>query len=200
MDPGEVTSIHVQRAISGNRESLDWVVARLSPLLVAQARFRLGESLRHCDPEDIVHDAWIVALPKLDDLVSRDGRFTPVLLRFLSVTVLNKVRNLLRAQIRAGAAGLERDITSPLSGAVTRAMRVERDEMIRETLDSLDPADREVLLLRGVEQVPAKAAAIVLRISEEAVSKRYRRALAKLRARLPGTVFDELADESESPH
>jgi RNA polymerase sigma factor (sigma-70 family) len=87
-----------------------------------------------------------------------------------------------------------REFSAEQSGVVSRALRNERHEAVREALDSLEPKDREVVLLRGVEQVPAKAAAVVIGVSEEAVSKRFRRALAKLRARLPGSVFDEIVD------
>src|SRR5262245_40615244 len=50
-DPDAVTSIHVQRAKHGDEASLDWIVRRFTPLLLAQARYRLGASLRaHYDP------------------------------------------------------------------------------------------------------------------------------------------------------
>ena len=74
-DPGALTSLHVRRAADGDSESLGWVVARLSPLLLAQADYRLGPVLRSLyDPEDLVNDTWIVALPRLPELPARDGR------------------------------------------------------------------------------------------------------------------------------
>ncbi|MCA8942541.1 MAG: sigma-70 family RNA polymerase sigma factor [Planctomycetes bacterium] len=196
-DP-DLTSLHVRRAIGGDDESLGWLVERLSPLLQAQARYRLGPKLAfRCDPEDVVHDAWLTTLPRIAELPPRDGRFTPVLLKFLSTTILNRVRNLLRDYARHGTESLPPfDMSSDRSGAVTQAMRHERVDAVRAALDSLETGDREVILLRGVEQQPAKLVGVLLEISEEAVSKRYRRALEKLRARLPGSVFDELSPDA----
>ena len=52
--------------------------------------------------------------------------------------------------------------------------------------------DREIILLRGIEELSTKSVAMLLELSPDAVYKRYRRALQKLRARLPGSVFDEI--------
>lgn len=190
----DATSMHVRRAIGGDDHSLAWLVERLSPLLTAQARYRLGPKLAaRCDAEDVVHDAWLTTLPRINELSARDGRFTPVLLKFLSTTILNRVRNMLREYARHGTESLPpMELSSERSGAVTQAIRHERAGAMHDVLNSLDSKDREIILLRGVEQQPAKVVSVVLEISEEAVSKRYRRALEKLRSRLPQSVFDEL--------
>jgi hypothetical protein len=41
----DLTSFHVLRSEQGNTASLEWVVQRFSPLLLAQAEFRLGPRL-----------------------------------------------------------------------------------------------------------------------------------------------------------
>jgi hypothetical protein len=43
-DPDAVTTIHVQRAKHGDEESLNWVVQRFTPLLLAQACGPIGAS------------------------------------------------------------------------------------------------------------------------------------------------------------
>jgi RNA polymerase sigma-70 factor (ECF subfamily) len=56
-------------------------------------------------------------------------------------------------------------------------------------VSGLDPIDREVLALRHLEQLSRADAAQVLGISQEAVAKRYFRALKRLRdmlATMPG--------------
>ena len=58
-----------------------------------------------------------------------------------------------------------------------------------KSLNGLDPIDREVLALRHFEQFGRAEAALVLRISQEAGTKRYFRALKRLEdmlATLPG--------------
>ena len=84
-DDGQDTSFHARRAAEGEIESLDWIVRRFSPLLLAQARFRMGESLRrYVSPEDVVQEVWAVGLDRLPGLKPRAGRLTPVFLKFLS--------------------------------------------------------------------------------------------------------------------
>ena len=41
----EPTTMHVRRAIDGDRTSLEWLVTRLSPYLRAQASYRLGPAM-----------------------------------------------------------------------------------------------------------------------------------------------------------
>lgn len=196
-----MTTFHVRRAIDGDTQSLSWVVGRLSPLLLAHAAYRMGPLIRrHHDPEDLVNDAWLVVLPKLTDLPARNGRHTPVLLKFLSTTVLYRVQNLAKKYAR-GKRELDAkpegsdpmaDVPADASGAVTRAIRGELTEGIRRSIDELEPKDRDVLMLRGIEQQPVQTVAMLLDLKEDAVSKRYRRALKKLRGHLPGCVFEEL--------
>lgn len=200
-DADTLTTMHVRGAIAGNRESLDWVVTRLSPLLLAHASYRLGPLLRNsCDPHDLVSEAWLVALPRLAELPSRSGRYTPVLLRFLSTTIVNKVLSLARAHARRGADRASAmtafdpldELPAETSGVITAAVRRERWDRVREALDGLDDADREVILLRGIEQLSPAAIAVQLDSTAAAIARRYQRAVGKLRARLPGSIFDEL--------
>ena len=69
------------------------------------------------------------------------------------------------------------------------AQRAERLLRVQEALNSLDPIDREVLVLRHFEQLGRAEAAQILGITQEAGAKRYFRALKRLKdaqATLPG--------------
>ena len=50
-------------------------------------------------------------------------------------------------------------------------------------------------MLRGIEQQSNTTVALLLDLTPAGVSMRYARALERLRARLPGSVFDELSEE-----
>jgi RNA polymerase sigma factor (sigma-70 family) len=199
---GLLTTQHVRRAKTGDADSLAWLARRLSPLLLAQARYRLGPALRRSvDPEDLVNDVWAVALPALAQLEARQGRETPVLLRFLATTLLYRVNELARRHVRRhgqrsrgmeSADGCSQLAASDSLGVVTRAAREETRGTIVTAIETLDERDREVVVLRGVEQLANDRVAELLGETPNAVSLRYNRALAKLRERLPGTVFDEL--------
>lgn len=200
-EPALLTTMHVQRAVGGDDVSLSWLVERLNPLLIAQARWRLGPLGRAAyEPSDLVQDAWLTLLPKLSELAAQRGRLTPVLLSYLSSIILNKVQNVLRREARRRLHGASdsgedsRTIVSPASGVVSKVMRYERKDLVRDALEELPDQDREVLLMRGIEQQELEDVAEYLGISRKAASKRYSRALVRLRERLPGSVFGEFDD------
>lgn len=192
------TTYLVRRARTGDSASLDAMVARLSPLLLAVADYRLGPALRaRVDPEDIVNEAWLVTLPRLAELAERESRVTPVLLKFLTTTINHLINNLLRRRI-AGRHDAADGVTSvsrlpaEASGAITRAVRNEAEEAVHKCIAELPARDREIVLLRGIEQNSSATVATLLGLSVAAVDKRYSRAIARLRQLLPSSVFAEL--------
>jgi RNA polymerase sigma factor (sigma-70 family) len=200
-DDAGVTSLHVRRAKRGDGSSLEWLIERFTPLLLAQARYRLSPALAaHVDPEDLVQEVWTVALSGLPALGMRDGRETPVLLRFLSTTLLYRVANLTRKHIR-GVSRTKDESLAPLverlpeetRGAVTRiAGREARGDLAR-AIGELSERDRAIVVLRGIERHSNARVAELVGDSPNAVSLRYNRALAALRERLVGPAR-ELVD------
>ena len=203
MSGSDPTTVHVGRALGGDARAMGWIVERFSPLLLVQARQRLGPLLAGvAEPEDVVGEAWATALPKLAELPERDGRRTPVVLRFLSSIVLNKVNNLLTRSLRRGevrpgelgAGGSEAIAALPTSvtDALDLVVRDERARALREGIERLGEADRELVVLRGIEQRPNAEVAELLGIEPNTCAVRFRRALERLRGELPGTLLDEL--------
>ncbi len=73
-------------------------------------------------------------------------------------------------------------------------MRHETVELLTHALDALDPADREVLMLRHFEELSNNEVANRLGLTKSAATKRYIRALARLKTvlqQVPG-LLDEL--------
>ena len=68
-------------------------------------------------------------------------------------------------------------------------MRQEMQDRVRAALDSLDPQDHEILVMRHLEQMKVREIAAVLGISESAVKMRRLRAVSRL--------LEVLEDESE---
>lgn len=165
----------------------------------------MGRTLRELyDPDDIVNDVWVVALPRLGELGTRDGRSTPVLVRFLSKTLVYRLNNLIEKHISgkpvrkrpdAPSHGESPDLLQGLPdetlGVVTKAMRAELRDQMTSAIDELSPDDREIVVLRGIEGRPYGEIAALLGGDPKVLAVRYQRALAKLRGRLPGSVFDE---------
>ena len=85
--------------------------------------------------------------------------------------------------------GLLGAITSPSMAAIREEMQAQ----LQAVVDSLDPLDREILALRHYEELSNQETAEELGITTAAASKRYIRALERLRAalaRVPGLLRD----------
>ena len=200
------TSVNVRRARRGDRDSLEWVVRRFSAVLLATARYRLGPTLRHLyEPEDLVEDVWVITLPRLPDLEERRGRETPVLLEFLSTTLRYRINDLMRRELARQAKGADLpnvpgnemldQVRDEATGIVTRVVRGDVGDRITESLERLSEKERELVILRGVEQHRYRDIGTVLGCRHETLPPTYRRALTKLRQWLPESIFGELIDD-----
>jgi RNA polymerase sigma-70 factor (ECF subfamily) len=89
------------------------------------------------------------------------------------------------ASSEALARALSRATTSP-SQVIRRAEEVRR---LEQALESMNELDREILVLRHFEQLSNAEIARVLELSESAASRRYTRAIERLR-RLLGSMYD----------
>ncbi len=204
-DTEQLTTYHVRRAREGDAPSLEWVVNRFAPLLLANARYRLGKTLSQIyDPEDIVNDVWAVALPKLADLPARNNRYTPVVMKYLSTTLVYRINNLVEKHIKGkpknfgGASAGDTEAGSPLdrisareTGIFTVTMRRDTRDEILSALNGLEERDRELILLRGVEGQSYKEIAVLLGGDPKQLAVTYQRAIHKLRELLPGSIFQD---------
>lgn len=86
-------------------------------------------------------------------------------------------------------------LASQLLGQFTsvsqQAIRAEVQVRLQEALDAMDPLDREVLVLRHFEELSNGEVATILEFDVSAASKRYVRALRRLKeasSRVPGLL------------
>jgi RNA polymerase sigma-70 factor (ECF subfamily) len=84
------------------------------------------------------------------------------------------------ADSRSLSCGLAGRLTSPSRAAIREEMR----SRLQDVIESLDPFDREILCLRHYEELTNLEAAEELGITPAAASKRYIRALERLKAAL----------------
>lgn len=202
-DPHGATSLLLRGAIAGDLAALDGLVQRVTPLLLSAAKYRL-RSLPSAavEPMDLVQDVWLRSLPRLGQLQARDGRLVPVLLAWLGTTLRRRARDLIETALRrqhvvpiADAGALLGEVPEATRGVVSRVLAAEDHSLVGEAIRSLPETDREIVLLRGIEQVPIAEVAAVLGISEGAVKMRYHRALQSLRERVPRSIFDDIDAE-----
>ena len=88
------------------------------------------------------------------------------------------------------AAELAERLVDRASSPSQHALREELRARVRRALERLAPGDREVLVLRHLEQLSTRDTAGVLGVSEGAVKVRLLRALERLR---------DLLDEEDRP-
>lgn len=196
--PDDLTTLHVRRMVDGDRASLEWLVTRFTPLLRAQADHHLRDFPEQRS-EDLVSDTWLAALPKLAHLEPTGTRLTPPLVKFLSQTLLFLVKNQLRKAVRRSPRDVavrvaDQELPAETLGVVTRVVREEHADQVHRCIAELDRLDRDVVVLRGIEQRSNEVAGVLLGLPPGTVASRYSRALQKLRDRLPGVIFDELRD------
>ena len=187
-NPAQFTSYHVRQARDGDPGSVEWVVERFSPLLIANARYRLRPPRTSVyEAEDVVQDVWAIVLRKLDRLVPQNERYTPVFVKYLSKTLMLTINNLVRKHVArmpsgGGAAGGEEkdpeNIEAAWTGMVTRLVKRERAESVLESLERLEDRDRELVVLCGIEQHPYKEIAVILGEDAKSLDVRYQRALS----------------------
>lgn len=204
-DRGPLTSIHVKRAVGGDQQSLEWVITRFTPFLLSQAEYRLGGLRLSVDPQDVVSEVWLVALNRLKDLRPRDERFTPVLMKFLSTTLLYRVNNLIHKHLSTSKRqrSAPRDTVgeehlswfqAETGEVVNGIVEKESQGVVLKALKSMEDEDREIIVLRVIEQMQNQEAADVLGLKANTAAVRFRRALEKLREKVPASALEDLAD------
>jgi RNA polymerase sigma-70 factor (ECF subfamily) len=149
------------------------------------------------DAEDILQDTFVESARRIQQFIDRPTVPFFVWLRQIATQVLiDTHRRYLGAQKRDarleqnGLCG-EADDTNPISlvgqladSLTTPSQCLVRKETLasmRSAVEQLAEADREVLILRHLEELSNNEVALILGIDKYAASKRYLRALQRLR-------------------
>lgn len=176
----------VPRAVTGDREACDTVVAVVYPLVRRYCFARLGRGALQAVAEDVAHEtcvALMIALPRFDD---RGSAF----LTYVYAIAAHKVVDARRAAGRTCAPLDDADEpVCPAAGPEERALAGESGRQARELVDSLPPRDRDIVIMRLVWGMSAAETAGVLGTTPGAVRIAQHRALGRLRTRLrPGSL------------
>lgn len=174
--------------------------ARHRDRLRRMVAFRLdARLLGRVSPSDILQEAYLDALKRLPHF--RVDPSVPFFVWLRTVTLQRLIdvhRHHMNAAARDagrevhmnladnGAASTERiaELVSQMTSPSGVARRVELVARVREAVDRLDPIDREVLVLRHFEELTNRETAAALQIQPAAASKRYLRALERLKEAL----------------
>lgn len=188
------------RARQGDREALASLFDEHAQRLRRWVDLRLGPRLRgRVDASDILQEVYLAAEQRLDHFRSRPELTFAVWARLLAgQRLIDARRRHFGAEARdanrevpldahplhtssANLAGqLADDLTSPSQAVAHRELH----QALAQVIDSMDELDREVLTLRHFDDLTNDEVAQLLGVSKSTASKRYVRALGRLRVAL----------------
>lgn len=184
---------------TGDKQSqttlLNSVRPQITNLVARQMSYKLGPRL---DPSDIVQDALIVVARELHNYLR--NRSIPLLVWIYRIVwqrikdshrrhVICQRRSVLREQPANQATDdssiqLADQLIDKDSGPLSKLVRKERIEYLRQCLDSLSDDHREMLCMRYLDGLPISDVANIIGISIGAAKMRQLRALESLRIML----------------
>ena len=191
------------RMSAGDSEALALLFAQHRERLRKMIQFRLHPRLsRRIDPEDVLQDAYLDALKRIDSYREQEDPSCLLWLRLVvGQTLVDLHRRHLGAKMRdanqevplsrlAGprvhsetmSVHLSAELTSPSQAAA----RDETARILQDVLAKMDPIDREILVLRHFEELTNAEVSKILDLRPSAASNRYIRALGRLRGLASG--------------
>ncbi|MFO0891400.1 MAG: sigma-70 family RNA polymerase sigma factor [Isosphaeraceae bacterium] len=202
----ESTDDLVQRAARGEEGALAELFDGYRGRLRRMVKLRLDRRLQgRVDPSDVLQDAYLDLSRKLEEYTARPA--VPFFL-WLRLVVGERLLRVHRQHLGAAMRDAEREISlnqggmpqassaslaAQLLGRFTSASRAvaraEQQQQLQDALNEMDAIDREVIALRHFEELSNDEVATVLGLTKGAASKRYVRAMLRLKARigdLPG--------------
>lgn len=188
----------LQRASRGDQAAWCKLFEQHRVRLRRTVALRLDRRLRgRIDASDVIQEAHLEAAKRLPEYLKAPAmpfflwlrmivgqRLMALHRRHLGVKSRDAAREVSiyrGAQPEATSAALAARLIGRHTRPSQALARAEREFRLREALNSMEPLDREVLALRHFEQLSNAEAASVLGIKESAASKRYIRALDRLR-------------------
>jgi RNA polymerase sigma-70 factor (ECF subfamily) len=191
----------IRRAAGGDQQAWAELLTANRPRLRRMVALRLHPQLQgRIDPSDVIQEAYLDATAGLAEYAARAEMPFFLWLRWLTGKRLTTLqRKHLGCQNRDAAreVSIDRGAIPQASSAVLAAqllglhtsasevaMRLERKARLQEAIEAMDPLDREILVLRHFEELTNAEAAQTLNLNESAASKRYIRALRRLKKAL----------------
>ena len=194
----DATEALLARAAQGDAEAAGQAVSAFDARLRKAVELRLDPRVaRRVGVEDVLQETRVEALRRLPEYLAAREVPLVVWLRYLAlqrcVTLVRRhlaagVRDVRREQGLGAAAGpddtslaLENALAASLTSPSGAAVRAESRTQLRAAVAGLEPLDREILCLRHFEGLDNAEAAAALGLESGTASKRYVRALVRLR-------------------
>ena len=185
------------RLRTGGQDALAEVYQKHRARLRRMIEMRMDPRLaKRVDASDVLQEGFVDVAQRLGEYLDQPTMPVFVWLRFLVAQKLAEVQRWhfqrqkrdprreeapLPVRPSYDSANIARELSASLTSPSQIAFRHEMARRLREMLDEMDPADREVLILRHFEELTNSEVAAELGLSIAAASKRYIRALARLK-------------------
>lgn len=205
--PDPAVEALLARAAAGDEQAAGEAVCAYDDRLRRVIRVRLDRRLlRRVDADDVLQETYLEAVQRLPEFLA--ARRVPLFiwLRFLAVQrCITLARRHLMAAARdarreqpvaapaaydSASAALEHALSAHLTTPSGAAARLEVQDGVRQAVQTLEPFDCEILCLRHFEELDNAEAASVLGIEPGTASKRYIRAVVRLREVMAAAKLD----------
>jgi RNA polymerase sigma-70 factor (ECF subfamily) len=178
---------------AGDRQALDRLLAEHRQFLRWFVELRLDPHIRaRLDASDVVQEAQIEAVRRVDQYLEQPVLPFRLWLRQIAFDRLLMAR---RQHVEADRRAVTREAPLPdgssialarqvLAGGPTPSQHLAKNEMVdrvRLAVAELPETDREILLMRNFEGLTNQETAQILELDPATASKRYGRALLRLR-------------------
>lgn len=198
--PDEESGEIIERLREGGQQALAEMFVVFRPRLLRMVQIRMDRRVAgRADAADVVQDAYMDASRRLPDYLDNPSMPLLLWLRFLTAQRLlathrthlgTKKRDArmeqpavrIRHRPAINSESLSMQLLGHLTSPSNAAIRAENKTRIRTVIDRLEPIDREILSLRHFEELTNSEAAFELEISQAAASRRYVRALERLKS------------------
>jgi RNA polymerase sigma-70 factor (ECF subfamily) len=192
IDEAELRGL-LQQLQAGDRGALDRLLHRHRSYLLRVVELRMDHKLRgRLDPSDVVQEAQLEAACRIQEYLQREPMPFHIWLRKMAYERLLRLR---RQHVEADCRSVDNEIPLPDGSSAMLARKIlsrepspsqqaveqELARRLRQAMAALTENDREILLLRNFEGLTNSEAAQILDLEPAAASKRYGRALLRLR-------------------
>ncbi len=192
--PGEAETLRLLEEVRcGDRRALDRLLTGHRTYLRTAVELHVDRRLRaRLDPSDVVQEAQLEAARRIDDYLRRQPMPFHIWLRQTAYQNLLRMR---RQHVEAERRSVTRELPLPDGSSATLARQLlgagptpneqlveeELARRLRQAVAELPETDREILLMRNFEGLSNQEAAQVLGLEPAAASRRYGRAILRLR-------------------
>ncbi|WP_372898316.1 sigma-70 family RNA polymerase sigma factor [Stieleria sp.] len=198
-EPDDAQQQVIELARGGDEAALATLFQMYRKKLKSMVEFRMDVNLRgRVDPSDVIQESYLELAKRLGEFRAKEDMSPFVWMRLVT---MERMLNLHRRHVATQKRDARRefsidhelglDVTSitlaagllgKLSSASGRVVRDEQKAKLHQLLDQMSQDDQEIIALRMFEGVSNGEAAEILGQSPKATSKRFVRAISRLRS------------------